>query len=136
MPFWNRGDESPRTSELAEGGPICSTDSSLASDPDDPSSRTSGFASSGLSERSGSTASTASGGGTPSRRAEAPELEGDEIEFVTLPDGTLLVDDAVREGALTPLAEALEQDLPPPYQATSRAAATVRCGPSPPIGSR
>ena len=49
--------------------------------------------------------------------AEAPALEGDELEFSVLPDGTLLVDDAVPEGALTPLAEAVEQSLSPPYRA-------------------
>jgi hypothetical protein len=49
--------------------------------------------------------------------AEAPELAGDELEFTTLPDGTLLVDDAIPEGALTPLADAVEQSLQPPYRA-------------------
>ena len=49
--------------------------------------------------------------------AEAPELPGDEVEFVTLPDGTLLVDDAIPDGALSPVAEAIEQELSPPYRA-------------------
>ena len=49
--------------------------------------------------------------------AEAPELTGDELEFVALPDGTLLVDGEVPEGALSPLADALEQELSPPYKA-------------------
>jgi hypothetical protein len=49
--------------------------------------------------------------------AEAPELTGDELEFTTLPDGTVLVDDAVPDGALTPLADAIEQSLQPPYRA-------------------
>lgn len=49
--------------------------------------------------------------------ADAPELTGDEVEFTTLPDGTLLVDDAIPEGALTPLADAVEQSLQPPYRA-------------------
>jgi hypothetical protein len=49
--------------------------------------------------------------------AEAPELEGDQLAFTTLPDGTLLVDDDVPEGALSPLAEAIEQSLTPPYRA-------------------
>jgi hypothetical protein len=49
--------------------------------------------------------------------ADAPELTGNEIEFVVLPDGTLLVDDAVPDGALTPLADALEQIIRPPYRA-------------------
>lgn len=49
--------------------------------------------------------------------AEAPELPGDELEFTTLPDGAVLVDDELPEGALTPLADAVEQSLPPPYRA-------------------
>lgn len=49
--------------------------------------------------------------------AEAPELDGNELEFTVLPDGTLLVDDAVPEGALTPLADSVEQSLVPPYRA-------------------
>jgi hypothetical protein len=51
--------------------------------------------------------------------AEAPELDGDQIDFVTLPDGTVLVDDEVPEGALSPLADALEQELSPPYRASA-----------------
>jgi hypothetical protein len=49
--------------------------------------------------------------------AEAPALTGEELEFSVLPDGTLLVDDAVPDGALTPLADAIEQSLSPPYRA-------------------
>ena len=49
--------------------------------------------------------------------AEAPTLGGDELEFVALPDATLLVDDDVEDGALAPLAEAVEQSLAPPYRA-------------------
>ena len=49
--------------------------------------------------------------------AEAPELSGDQLDFVTLPDGTVLVDEAVPEGAITPLAEAIERELDPPYRA-------------------
>jgi hypothetical protein len=51
--------------------------------------------------------------------AEAPELEGDELEFVTLADGTLLVDGELPQGALSPLADAVEQELRPPYRATA-----------------
>ena len=44
-------------------------------------------------------------GGRPRRwdavaTAEAPGLEGDELEFTALPDGTLLVDEDVPEGAV------------------------------------
>lgn len=49
--------------------------------------------------------------------AEAPELPGDKLDFVTLPDGTLLVEDDVPDGALSPLADALEQELAAPYRA-------------------
>jgi hypothetical protein len=61
-------------------------------------------------------------GGRPRRwdavaTAEAPGLGGDEVDFTALPDGTLLVNDAVPEGALAPLAEAVEQSVPPPYKA-------------------
>jgi hypothetical protein len=49
--------------------------------------------------------------------AEAPALQGDEIEFVALPDGTLLVEDDVGDEALAPLADALEQSLEAPYRA-------------------
>jgi hypothetical protein len=61
-------------------------------------------------------------GGRPRRwdavaTAEAPGLDGDELEFTALADGTLLVDDDIPEGALSPLAVAVEQSLPAPYQA-------------------
>jgi hypothetical protein len=51
--------------------------------------------------------------------AEAPALSGDELVFSTLPDGSLLVDDAVQDGALSPLADALEQSIEPPYRAVA-----------------
>ncbi|MDQ3777484.1 MAG: hypothetical protein M3310_01245 [Actinomycetota bacterium] len=51
--------------------------------------------------------------------AEAPDVPGEEAEFVALPDGTLLLDDAIPDGAVTPLAEAVEQVLAPPYRATA-----------------
>jgi hypothetical protein len=61
-------------------------------------------------------------GGRPRRwdavaTAEAPGLEGDELEFTALPDGTLLVDEELAEGALSPLADALEQSVGAPYRA-------------------
>jgi hypothetical protein len=51
--------------------------------------------------------------------AEAPELEAEEVRFVALPDGTLLVDEAsdVPDGALEPLADAIEGSVTPPYRA-------------------
>jgi hypothetical protein len=48
--------------------------------------------------------------------AEA-ELPGEEVHFVALPDGTLLVDENVPDGSLSPLADALEETLTPPYRA-------------------
>jgi hypothetical protein len=49
--------------------------------------------------------------------AEAPELDGDSVHFVALPDGTLVVDEDEPDASLTPLADALEQTLAPPYRA-------------------
>ncbi len=47
--------------------------------------------------------------------AEAPGLPGDDVEFVALPDGSLVVDEDVPDGTLVPLADALS--LPAPYHA-------------------
>ena len=49
--------------------------------------------------------------------ADAPGLEGDEVAFVALPDGMLLVEDAPEDAALAPLADAVEASLAPPYRA-------------------
>jgi hypothetical protein len=46
--------------------------------------------------------------------ADAPDLRVDELEFVALPDGTLLLDE---EGDAGPLADAIEATLEPPYRA-------------------
>jgi hypothetical protein len=48
---------------------------------------------------------------------EAPGLDGDELEFTALPDGTLLLDDDIPGEALSPLVEAIEQSLTAPYRA-------------------
>jgi hypothetical protein len=48
--------------------------------------------------------------------AEA-ELPGDEVHFTALPDGTLIVEEDVPDGSLTPLAEAIELTIAPPYAA-------------------
>jgi hypothetical protein len=48
--------------------------------------------------------------------AEA-KLPGEEVHFVALPDGTLLVDENVPDGSLAPLADAVEETLTPPYRA-------------------
>jgi hypothetical protein len=47
--------------------------------------------------------------------AEAPGLPGDEIEFVALADGSIVVDEDVPDGTVAPLADALS--LPAPYHA-------------------
>jgi hypothetical protein len=51
--------------------------------------------------------------------ADAPQLGAGQLEFVALPNGTLVVDDALdlEPGALDPLAAALEAQLAPPYRA-------------------
>lgn len=61
-------------------------------------------------------------GGRPRRwdavaTVEAPDLPGGELEFIVLPDGTLLVDDELQDDALSPLADAVEQSVAPPYRA-------------------
>jgi hypothetical protein len=47
--------------------------------------------------------------------AQAPELPGEDVEYVALADGTLVVDEDVPDGSLSPLAEALEDQISPPY---------------------
>lgn len=45
------------------------------------------------------------------------ELPGDAVHFAALPDGTLVVEEEVPDGALTPLADAVEATIQPPYRA-------------------
>lgn len=47
---------------------------------------------------------------------EAPELRGDEVEFVALPDGTLIVETEEGDAELDPLASAIEDRIAPPYR--------------------
>ena len=61
-------------------------------------------------------------GGRPRRwdavvSAEAPLLTGESVQFVALPDGTLIVEEQVAAGALDPLVDALERAIRPPYRA-------------------
>ena len=49
--------------------------------------------------------------------AEAPGLSGDEVHFVALPNGDLVVDEDEPEDTLAPLADAVEQTIRPPYRA-------------------
>jgi hypothetical protein len=49
--------------------------------------------------------------------AEAPGLRNDELHFVALPNGDLVVDEDEPPDTLAPLADAVEQTLEPPYRA-------------------
>jgi hypothetical protein len=49
--------------------------------------------------------------------ADAPEVGGDRVEFVTLEDGTLIVATEEGDASLGPLADAVETELPRPYRA-------------------
>jgi hypothetical protein len=49
--------------------------------------------------------------------AEAPGLTGDELHFVALPNGDLVIDEEEPPDTVAPLAEAVEQTLEPPYRA-------------------
>jgi hypothetical protein len=57
--------------------------------------------------------------------AEAPGLTGDAVHFVALPDGSILVEEDEPDAALTPLADAVEASISPPYRAEA-----VRRGPT------
>jgi hypothetical protein len=48
---------------------------------------------------------------------EAPDVKGENAVFVALDDGSLLVEEG--EGDLTPLADAIEQEVARPYRATA-----------------
>jgi hypothetical protein len=47
---------------------------------------------------------------------DAPDVEGDSARFVSLPDGSLLVEEGP-DSSLDPLAAAVEGELRPPYRA-------------------
>jgi hypothetical protein len=49
--------------------------------------------------------------------ADSPALRGDHVHFVTLADGTVVVDEDEPDGSVTPLAEAVEEQLEAPYRA-------------------
>jgi hypothetical protein len=51
--------------------------------------------------------------------AIAPDLPGDETDFVALPDGTLFTDEDLPSGALEPIAEAFDGLIDPPYHAVA-----------------
>jgi hypothetical protein len=47
----------------------------------------------------------------------AAELPGNGVHFTALPDGTLIVEEDVPDGALSPFADAIEAAINPPYYA-------------------
>lgn len=49
----------------------------------------------------------------------APDLEGTETEFSSLPDGTLVIDEDVLAEDLEPMILAIEDGLLPPYRASA-----------------
>jgi len=49
--------------------------------------------------------------------ARAPDLPGDETDFVALEDGTIFTDEELPDDALAPLADALEGSVEAPYHA-------------------
>jgi hypothetical protein len=62
--------------------------------------------------------------------AEAPGLPGDAVEFAALPSGDLVFVGDVGDADLSPLAEAVERELKPPYRAHGRRQVTVDGEPS------
>lgn len=64
--------------------------------------------------------------------AQAPGLRGDEVHFVALGDGTLVLSEDEPDEALEPLADAVERSLAPPY----RADAVRRRGPEWAVAAR
>jgi hypothetical protein len=55
----------------------------------------------------------------PVASAHAPDLPGETATFVVLDDGTVVVEDDLPDGALEPLADAIEQAIDPPYRAAA-----------------
>ena len=47
----------------------------------------------------------------------APAIQGDRVEFTTLPTGDLIVTSELGDGDLSPLADAVEEHVSPPYTA-------------------
>lgn len=51
--------------------------------------------------------------------ADAADLTGETVTFTVLEDGTIVVEQNVPDGSLAPLADAIEQLIPPPYRAAA-----------------
>jgi hypothetical protein len=52
--------------------------------------------------------------------ADVPGLAGNRIEFKAIPDGDVIVDDETGDADLSPLADAVEQRIGPPYRAVAQ----------------
>jgi hypothetical protein len=50
---------------------------------------------------------------------EVPGLEGERVEFTTIPDGDMIVSEETGDADLSPLAEAVERHVDPPYRAVA-----------------
>jgi hypothetical protein len=50
----------------------------------------------------------------------APGIEGDKVEFATLPTGDLVVDTETGDADLSPFADAVEKQVDPPYRVLAR----------------
>jgi hypothetical protein len=50
---------------------------------------------------------------------QAPGLGGDRIEFTTIPNGDVIVSEESGDADVSPLADAVEQRVSPPYRATA-----------------
>jgi hypothetical protein len=51
--------------------------------------------------------------------ARVPGLAGDQVEFATLPDGDIIVEQEKGDGDLSPLADAVEKKIDSPYRAVA-----------------
>ena len=49
----------------------------------------------------------------------APDLAGERVEFTTLPDGDVIVGEEAGDTDLSPLADAVERHIDPPYRAVA-----------------
>ena len=103
MPFWRR--DEPAHKKLARALPSTSFE-----EPRDPL------------EHMASAVPAIHGGSRPRRwdtvvTVDAPSLPGHAVHFLALADGTLIVDEDVPDESLTPLADAVEEQLELPYRA-------------------
>ena len=50
----------------------------------------------------------------------APDLAGERVEFTTIPDGDVIVSEEAGDAYLSPLADAVERRIDPPYRAVAQ----------------